>query len=88
MSDTQQIASKGRVVLSGLSHCKLDCAAELAAGGEVIMCAGAVHTPHLLQLSGIGNGESLRHHDVKVHADLPGVGENLQVGSLDPGTAS
>ena len=42
------------------------------------MCAGAVHTPHLLQLSGIGNGETLRHHEVKVRADLPGVGQNLQ----------
>lgn len=54
-------------------------AAELAVGGEVIMCAGAVHTPHLLQLSGIGNGETLRQHDIKVQADLPGVGQNLQV---------
>ena len=48
------------------------------------MCAGAVHTPHLLQLSGIGNGETLRHNDVKVRADLPGVGQNLQVSRLLP----
>ncbi len=59
-------------------------AAELTVGGEVIMCAGAVHTPHLLQLSGIGNGETLRHHDVRVRADLPGVGQNLQASSLCP----
>lgn len=57
-------------------------AAELTVGGEVIMCAGAVHTPHLLQLSGIGNGETLRHNDVKVRADLPGVGQNLQVNCI------
>jgi choline dehydrogenase-like flavoprotein len=43
------------------------------------MCAGAVHTPHLLQLSGIGNGDTLRHHDVEVRVELPGVGQNLQV---------
>jgi len=43
------------------------------------MCTGAVHTPHLLQLSGIGNGDTLRQHDVEVRADLPGVGQNLQV---------
>ena len=43
------------------------------------MCAGAVHTPHLLQLSGIGNGDTLRHNEIKVHADLQGVGQNLQV---------
>ena len=54
-------------------------AAELAAGGEVVMCAGAVHTPHLLQLSGIGDGNTLRKHDVEVRRDLPGVGQNLQV---------
>ncbi len=46
------------------------------------MCAGAVHTPHLLQLSGIGNGDTLRHHDVEVRAELPGVGQNLQVRTL------
>ena len=54
-------------------------AAELAVGGEVVMCAGAVHTPHLLQLSGIGDGNTLRKHDVEVRRDLPGVGQNLQV---------
>ena len=53
--------------------------AELTADGEVIMCAGAIHTPHLLQLSGIGNGEDLSRHDVSVRSELPGVGENLLV---------
>ena len=53
--------------------------AELKADGEVIMCAGAIHTPHLLQLSGIGNGKDLARYDVPVRSDLPGVGENLLV---------
>ncbi len=41
-------------------------AAELAPGGEVLMCAGSVHTPHILQLSGIGSAASLSEHGVKV----------------------
>lgn len=42
------------------------------------MCAGAVHTPHILQLSGIGNGEEISRHDLPVRSNLKGVGENLQ----------
>jgi choline dehydrogenase len=45
---------------------------------EVILAAGAVATPQLLMLSGIGPGEHLRSHGLSVVADLPGVGENLQ----------
>nr|WGL47427.1 fatty acid photodecarboxylase [Chlorella sorokiniana] len=52
--------------------------AELAPGGEVVMCAGAVHTPHILQLSGVGNGRELREHGMAVATDLPAVGANLQ----------
>ena len=53
-------------------------AAELAPGGEVVMSAGAVHTPHILQLSGVGSASSLRDHGISVVSDLPGVGANLQ----------
>ncbi len=45
---------------------------------EVIVCAGALNTPKLLQLSGIGHGEFLRHLGIGVLHDLPGVGENLR----------
>ncbi len=45
---------------------------------EVILSAGAIGSPQLLQLSGIGPAELLRSHDIPVVADLPGVGENLQ----------
>lgn len=44
---------------------------------EVIVCAGALNTPKLLQLSGIGPGELLRQLGVPVIHDLPGVGANL-----------
>jgi choline dehydrogenase len=47
-------------------------------GGEALLCAGAVGTPQLLQLSGIGPAELLRGHGLPVAHDLPGVGENLQ----------
>ncbi len=48
------------------------------AEGEVILCGGALQSPQLLQLSGIGPADLLRSHGIKVVADLPGVGENLQ----------
>ena len=45
---------------------------------EIILCGGAINTPQLLQLSGIGDPDHLLKHDIPVHKDLPGVGENLQ----------
>ena len=49
-----------------------------ALGGEVLLCGGAINSPQLLQLSGVGNAEELSEHGINVVADLPGVGENLQ----------
>jgi choline dehydrogenase len=48
------------------------------AAREVLLCAGAVQSPQLLQLSGIGPAALLQSHGIPVVADLPGVGENLQ----------
>ena len=45
---------------------------------EVLLCAGAVNSPQLLQLSGIGPAALLREHGIAVRADRPGVGANLQ----------
>ena len=45
---------------------------------EVIVCAGAIGSPQLLQISGIGNPLELAALDIEVTNDLPGVGENLQ----------
>jgi choline dehydrogenase len=44
----------------------------------VVMAAGAINTPHLLQLSGIGPAALLHAHGITVHHDAPGVGANLQ----------
>ncbi|MEO1018947.1 MAG: GMC family oxidoreductase N-terminal domain-containing protein [Pseudomonadota bacterium] len=48
------------------------------ARGEVILTAGAVHSPHLLELSGIGDPDILREAGIDAVHALPGVGENLQ----------
>jgi choline dehydrogenase len=48
------------------------------ATGEVLLCAGAIGSPQILQLSGIGPGALLQQHGIAVQAELPGVGENLQ----------
>ncbi|HEX3173195.1 MAG TPA: GMC family oxidoreductase N-terminal domain-containing protein [Solirubrobacterales bacterium] len=45
---------------------------------EAILAAGAIGSPQLLLLSGVGPAEQLREHGIPVVADLPGVGENLQ----------
>ena len=51
---------------------------KIFANKEVLLSGGALNSPHLLMLSGIGNAKELQEHDIKVHHDLPGVGENLQ----------
>ena len=45
---------------------------------EVILCAGAIGSPHLLQVSGVGPEKVLQAAGIKAVHDLPGVGENLQ----------
>ena len=45
---------------------------------EVILCGGAINSPQLLELSGIGNPDILAQHGIDVVSALPGVGENLQ----------
>ena len=48
------------------------------AGREVVVSAGTINSPQLLQLSGLGAAEDLSKLDIPVVADLPGVGKNLQ----------
>jgi choline dehydrogenase len=58
------------VVESGRTH--------VVRAGEVILCGGAINSPQLLQLSGVGKADELSALGIDVVHDLPGVGENLQ----------
>lgn len=53
-------------------------AAERIGAGEVILCGGAINSPQLLLLSGVGPAGDLAAHGIPVVTDLPGVGANLQ----------
>ncbi|QRV83544.1 GMC oxidoreductase [Ceratobasidium sp. AG-Ba] len=50
---------------------------QVRARKEVILCAGAVHTPHILMNSGVGPSEELKKHHIPIVQDLPGVGDHL-----------
>ena len=50
----------------------------IVAEREIIVCAGAIHSPHLLMHSGIGDAEQLKKHGLKIVHHLPGVGRNLK----------
>ena len=52
--------------------------ASLKAQGEVIMSSGSIHTPQILQMSGVGDARALSEFGIASVADLPGVGANLQ----------
>ena len=69
-------------VWTGLEHISVmatrDSGAAKGQLGEVILCAGAIGSPQILQLSGIGPGALLHKLGIPVVIDLPGVGANLQ----------
>ena len=58
-------------------QCRLGNETFTVAARETILSAGAIGSPQLLQLSGVGNQEHLQQHGIKVVHHLPGVGENL-----------
>lgn len=68
---------KGKRVI-GVEFIRLGTAAKAYAAGEVIVAAGALRSPQLLMLSGIGAKDELESLNIKVLEDLPGVGKNLQ----------
>jgi choline dehydrogenase len=67
-----------RVVFEGERAVGVEAGGDVIRAGEVILCGGAINSPQLLQLSGVGNAGELAALGIRVVADLPGVGENLQ----------
>lgn len=69
-----------RVVFEGkkASAVELESGIQIKARKEIVLCAGAIATPKLLQLSGVGNAAELKAFGIVVTAHSPGVGENYQ----------
>ena len=75
---TRIVIENGRAV--GVEHMddKTKAKTIVHANAEVLLCAGAVQSPQILQLSGIGDSEELAAHGIAVVHELKGVGANLQ----------
>ena len=71
-------SAPGNPRCSGVKVCKDGQMLEVSAREEVILCAGAIGSPQILQLSGVGPAQHLQSLGIPVIKDLPGVGENLQ----------
>ena len=71
------VAFEGRRA-AGVEYVQQGVVHAVRAAREVILSAGAIQSPQLLQLSGVGSGALLRDKGIAVVHDLPGVGENLQ----------
>jgi choline dehydrogenase len=81
--DVQQHALATRVVFegtraSGVEYERDGVRREARAGREVLVCGGAINSPQLLELSGVGDGSVLQSFGIKVVADIPAVGAGLQ----------
>ncbi|MDD3444673.1 MAG: GMC family oxidoreductase, partial [Zavarzinia sp.] len=70
------IIERGRA--TGVRFSKGETGFEARAGAEVILCAGAIGTPQILMLSGIGPGDEIARHGLEVVQNHPGIGRNLQ----------
>ena len=70
------LADKGRAV--GIRYSRNGQTESVNADREIILSGGVINSPQLLMLSGIGNPEHLKEHDIECINPLPGVGQNLQ----------
>jgi choline dehydrogenase len=73
---TRILMERGRAV--GVEYAQKKQRHEIRAGREVIVCGGAINSPQLLLLSGIGPADEIGRHGLRPLHDLPGVGKNLQ----------
>jgi choline dehydrogenase len=81
--DVRTRAFVSRVVFDGRRAVGVEVAmgrgrSELVRGREIILSGGAINTPQILQLSGVGDASALRALGIEVVQDLPGVGQHLQ----------
>jgi choline dehydrogenase len=67
-----------RIVFEGERAVGVEVGGDVVRAREVILCGGAINSPQLLQLSGVGNAAELASLGIRVVADLPDVGEHLQ----------
>lgn len=74
---TERLIFEGRKV-TGVQFSVKGQTSSAMSGKEVILAAGAINTPKILELSGIGRGDVLSKFDIPVQHELAGVGENLQ----------
>ena len=72
---TRVMVEKGRA--TGVQWSEGGAQRQARAAREVLLAAGAIQSPQILQLSGIGPAKLLEAHGISVAAELPGVGENL-----------
>ena len=80
--DVRTEASVRRVVIEegrarGVEFDRAGARVGVDASREIVLCGGAINSPQLLMLSGIGPGPALAHFGIEVERDLPGVGANL-----------
>lgn len=73
-----QRAPDGKQRCVGVTVAKGQQLVKVKAKSEVVLCAGSIGSPQILQLSGIGDPELLKKHGIPVLVNLPGVGKNLQ----------
>ena len=74
---TERVIFEGKRAV-GIAFQEAGVAGSIRARKEVILCGGAIGSPHILLLSGVGPAEHLREHGIEVVHPLPGVGQSLQ----------
>ena len=75
-AEVEKIIFEGKKAV-GVIYNKDNYSKEIRTKGEVILSAGSINSPKILELSGIGQGPLLKSHGIEVLSDVKGVGENL-----------
>ncbi|RBW52520.1 GMC family oxidoreductase [Ruegeria sp. A3M17] len=76
-AETETLLFDGKQVM-GVRYLHKGVQYDAYAGSEVLLAAGAINTPKILELSGVGRGDVLSEHGIVLHHESQGVGQNLQ----------